>query len=420
MADVVLFNFTRFYNIVGAFFKKTIFLIISLFLAPFKFFIPKRNVVILQAYNKHIYCENTKYIYESLSKKSGIDAYWVTDNLEIKKYIKSKGWKYITKHNPVKMIWVALIAKVVVDSGHNFFNIFNLTRTKSVVKITTLHGSGPKSTLYDSNDFMESIRQIKIINRLDYINFSSKYSAKLTGKKSYFLPDSKIVVFGYPRCDHFFNEQYVEKHYQEKKVSKLLNSNISSNSTIILYTPTWRPYKYIFPLSYMPGFSIKDFNNWLRVNNLFFFYSTHSNRSSEEVPNNLDRVVFIDQDLNPLFDINELMMEVDVLLNDYSTTSTDFSLLNRPQVFYMPDYNKFDNRQSFVEEYREIIPGKEVFDYIDFKRTLINASYNSKMYVKEYLSDMVSFQEKYYDKRLCNSSEIFSEFILNISHSIEQ
>ena len=34
-----------------------------------------------------------------------------------------------------------------------------------------------------------------------------------------------------------------------------------------------------------------------------------------------------------MFDINEFMNEVDILLNDYTTTSTDFALLNRPQIF---------------------------------------------------------------------------------------
>ena len=57
------------------------------------------------------------------------------------------------------------------------------------------------------------------------------------------------------------------------------------------------------------------------------------------------------------------MMEVDILINDYSTTSTDYSLLSRPQIFYMPDYEQFEKVNGYVENYREVMPGREIFTF---------------------------------------------------------
>ena len=139
--------------------------LISIFFIPIKLIVPKKRVVILQTYSRKLYCENTRYLYEFLSEEGSVDAYWVTDHPKIKAYLKSKGWKYITTHNPIKMIWISLLARVVVDSGLGFFNILNLTGGKSVIKITTFHGSGPKVTLSRSDDIMTAVRQILNINK---------------------------------------------------------------------------------------------------------------------------------------------------------------------------------------------------------------------------------------------------------------
>jgi CDP-glycerol glycerophosphotransferase (TagB/SpsB family) len=161
----------------------------------------------------------------------------------------------------------------------------------------------------------------------------------------------------------------------------------------------------------MPNFSFGDFNEWLQLNNLIFFYTVHSSLLPDNMPSDLDRIIFINPNTNPLFDINKFMLEVDILINDYSTTSTDFSILNRPQIFYMPDYDFYNSEKCFIEPYRNIMPGKEVFNYDDLKRTLLDASLNSKSYVDEYSVITKELQKKYYNVSFKNSTIEISEFI---------
>ena len=164
----------------------------------------------------------------------------------------------------------------------------------------------------------------------------------------------------------------------------------------------------------MPGFSMSDFNEYLQLNNLFFFYTLHTNRHPKNLPNNLNRIIFINPSENPLFDINEFMMEVDILLNDYSTTSTDFSILNRPQIFFMPDYDLYNSTKFFVEPYREILPGDEVCNYEDFLKTISYASLNTKNYINKHSKVIKLIQEKYYDTRYNNSTAKLYDFICDI------
>ena len=90
---------------------------IALILFPLKYIIIKRNIVIIQTYSNLIYCENTKYLYEYLSVETNLEVYWHTDNLEIQRYLGSKGFKYITRKNIFHLIYITLRAKCVIDSG---------------------------------------------------------------------------------------------------------------------------------------------------------------------------------------------------------------------------------------------------------------------------------------------------------------
>jgi CDP-glycerol glycerophosphotransferase (TagB/SpsB family) len=394
--------------------KKFFIIFIQSALTPFKYIIRKKRVVILQSRNKEVYCDNTKYLYEFLSNKKDIDAYWVTNNAKIKKYITSKGWRYISWDNPFQMIWVALRAKIVLDNGSSFFNIFNISSLNQTVKISLFHGTGPKITVGRFDEISTSVQQILNINKFDYVNFTSDFSVESIAKRMYFLPDNKILKLGYPRCDLFFDKGCVENAYQDRIIAKTFSPAITKKDKIILYTPTWRPYKYNFPIIEMPGFSMSDFNEYLQLNNLFFFYTLHTNRHPKNLPNNLNRIIFINPSENPLFDINEFMMEVDILLNDYSTTSTDFSILNRPQIFFMPDYDLYNSTKFFVEPYREILPGDEVCNYEDFLKTISYASLNTKNYINKHSKVIKLIQEKYYDTQYNNSTAKLYDFICDI------
>jgi len=391
--------------------KKNIFLVLSILFVPISHIVKKGKVVILQTRSRKVYCDNTKYLYESLSEMKNIEVYWLTDNRDVKQYIKDKNWNYITWSNPIKMIIIALRAKVVVDNGGKFFNPFGITGIKSVVKICLGHGSGPKATLHRTHNIETALNQIIDINKFDYVNFTSEYFADNMGKKTYFLPNEKILTLAYPRCDAFFDDVKVKKSHQRRKLSRLLYPSITSEDMVVLYTPTWRPYKYSFPLCEMPGFSFEDFDDWLKLNNFIFFYTVHSNMLPENLPINLNRVVFIDSDSNPLFDVNEFMLEVDLLVNDYSTTSTDFSILNRPQVFYMPDYERYNAEKCFLEPYRDIMPGYEVVKYEEFKELMLSAGLNPESYVGQYQEKIDRLQEKYYDTGSKHATKDLAKFI---------
>ena len=61
----------------------------------------------------------------------------------------------------------------------------------------------------------------------------------------------------------------------------------------------------------MDNFNYDQFNQYLKEK-IIFFYTSHSNNLPKEIFLESDHIKYINNNENPLFDINLLMMEVDI------------------------------------------------------------------------------------------------------------
>ena len=134
-----------------------------------------------------------------------------------------------------------------------------------------------------------------------------------------------------------------------------------------------------------------------------------SNYEHEELVNK--RIKFIDKKIKHLWDTNEFMLEVDILLNDYSTTSTDFAILKRPQIFYMPDFEKYNELKGFCENYRNILPGDEINTLNAFKNIIQYILTNKDEYISKHTINTKKLLRNYYDHKSDDSCRKFSEFL---------
>jgi len=387
---------------------------ISFLFIPLKGFNKQKNTIILQSSRRYLYNDNTRYLFEFLSQKKEWNIFWVTNNKHVKKYLKRNNYKFISWSNPFKLIFIAIRARIVIDNGDGYFNPFDICNSSKVIRITLQHGAGPKVTLAKSVDGKRQRDQILKINRFDYVNFPSEFAKIKIGIDTYHLSENKLVCFGYPRCDNYFHNNIVEESRKSKTLTQKYFQNYSNKDCLILYTPTWRPYEYSFPLSLMEDFEYSKFDEWLKDNEIIFFYTTHSNNPPSNMPNNLERIIKLDHEVDPLFDINKFMLEVDILFNDYSTTSTDFALLKRPQIFFMPDYEKYNRIKGFTENYRKILPGEEVHNFSGFLESILEAKESPNKVVETFSKINNNLLSKYYETNKKDSASKIEFFLKTI------
>ena len=219
-------------------FKNILKFFLSFLLSPLKIIPLKKNAIIIQGTNPNSYSNNPRYLYEFLSKKK-LNVYWFCQNQIVEDYLKKRNFKFISIYNPLKLIFITLKARVVIDGGSNYFNFLNLLPHTSK-KIHIGHGAANKMVLHK---FYQSNDADFYVKKFDYINFPSKFTIDEVAKKIFKLNNSEIVKLGYPKF-----EELKKKNKDKKK-----------NNKIIFYTPTWRPYKYPLPLLNLKNFNLNDF-----------------------------------------------------------------------------------------------------------------------------------------------------------------
>jgi CDP-glycerol glycerophosphotransferase (TagB/SpsB family) len=381
-----------------------VFLIFSDFI--FELFKIKRNKIVISTFSPEVYCDNSKYLFEYLSKKK-MDVYWFTNSIKIKNYLKKKKFKYISYSNIFHLLKVALQTKIVIDSGSNYFNCFNFFDRKKIIKISLGHGMGNKMVVAK----YISTKNYEYYEKFNYVNYTSKYSIKHIAKGKYKLPDRKILNFGYPRVAALRNNEKINKKKEIKKI--FFNYQ---KEKVIFYTPTWRPYKYNLPILELDGFKIEKFNSFLKKNNLIFFFSVH-NAVIPIITNKLfdqSNIIFIDRKKLPFFDTTYFLNFVDLLINDCSTTSTEFALLKKPQLFLFPDYKRYLKIKGFVHDYFNELPGKSINNTKKLEIEIINYINKEKKYKIEFKDKINENLLKYYDNKNLDSNKKFYQFIKTI------
>ena len=370
--------------------KILIFLLIPLKIFPFK-----KNKIIIQSTNPDNYNNNPKYLFEYLSRNK-LNIYWFCQNPEIKKYLIKNDFKYISYSNPIKLIYISLCAKVIIDAGSNYFNFLNLI-PKTAKKIHIGHGAANKMVIHK---FYESKSIDYYYNKFDYINFPSKYTIKNVAKKRYNLDKKKIIYLGYSKFEE------LKKPYIKKNNSK----------TIIFYTPTRGPYSYPLPILNLKNFDLKSFKNFLSENNIIFVYSRHSinSNSNNDKIEDKKNIFFINSKKNVFFDMTKYLKKIDLLLNDCSSTSIEALFLNKPQINIFPDLKRYNLESGFITNYQENLTGPLIKNYNDLEKTVLKYLDNPKIYQRRYTKNIAIEKKRYYDLFYANSNKLSLKFINSI------
>ena len=376
-------------------------LILFFFLYPFKKIITPKNIIILSSNAPNRYGGGPKFLFEYLSKKK-FQTYWWTSDRKIQDHLIKKKLRYFSISNPLKFLKVVFTAKIVINSGDDHYDFCNLLKNDSrVVKICVGHGMGPKLINKKKNHPLQ-------IN-FDYLSYSSLYTSKNIAQAQFKIDKDKIKILGNPKNDLFFNKKKIKDIYQSKKISNFYIKNLIKKSKIIFYAPTWRPYKFNLPLLNLNKFDLKKFDYFLKKNNFYFFYNSHV-QSSIYNKINTDRIKFISTKTYSLFDTNNMLCECDIFLTDCSTLSTEAAILKKPQILIFPDFKKYNNVHGFIEPFKDIIPGKVVYNFDD----LLNLMYsykNKKNYSKKFNEKVKKYLDHYYDTKIDNSAFRHKNFI---------
>lgn len=165
------------------------------------------------------------------------------------------------------------------------------------------------------------------------------------------MEDEYVLPTGMPRMDEFLDEEY--RKNKEKELYE--RYPLCKGKKVILFAPTYRGK--VKRESYYPYDRI-DFGEMydLCQDEYVVLFKMHP-FITEPVPiaeKYRDRMMDVGDYLN----INDLFYITDLLITDYSSNIFEYSLMNKPMLFYAFDEIIYSFSRGFHRDYKEAAPGK--------------------------------------------------------------
>lgn len=238
-------------------------------------------------------------------------------------------------------VWYHLLTcKVIVTDDYlSYLRLVKLKKSQKVIQIWHACGAFKKFGL-DSATLPHEL-ETKTHQQYDDVIVSSE-DVREPYASAFGLPLERIKALGIPGTDIFFQENTLEEDlYQTYPTLR--------NKRIILYAPTFRENELgeRMPLDTMMDW--EKLNHSLEEDEVFLI-KRHPVMKEKLTDRDYDKV--LDVSSAPLY---SLMMASSLLITDYSSVIFEYSILDKPIIFYCPDLYSYE--RDFYLEYPEDLPG---------------------------------------------------------------
>jgi teichoic acid glycerol-phosphate primase len=333
-----------------------IFLYLSIFRIPFtifRLFPQKKKTVFVSSFG-----DNTLFTAKEVSKQTESQII-ILKTSQCKVDFRSENADWVVLEFEVSHIldWLrsiyhlATAQKVFVD---NYFGFLAVTRFKDNVECIQLwHAAGAikKFGLEDPSiqdrtpDAIKRFR--KVYDRFDYVAVGSERMATIF-QQSFGLSDERMLRVGIPRTDFFFDES--EKETAKKKLMD--DMPLIGEKKVILYAPTFRNEHLINPEIALDIKALYE-----KLSDQYILLLRLHPAVQATVENQFPGFVF---NVSKGYDINQLLVITDILITDYSSIPFEFSLLEKPMIYYAYDLQEYHQERGFQEDYEKLVPGPVV------------------------------------------------------------
>ena len=321
-------------------------LLINSLRAVIKFFY-RKQVWLFSSWDAQLYSDNPKYLFEYVNaNKKPVLAIWITNNKTLYRELKKAGIKTVLVNKYTKF-FMFCIADCFFFSDN--YTPLKKKRTKKILYVNLWHGM--------------PIKQIGDIgNRSDYFIATNPSSQQILSRAAS-LPTDKVLVLGQPKNDGLFTQKSLRKKLK-----------LPDDARIITYMPTYRGSFLSSPTGrdndtgIFLDESLKDnpeFNRFTTVLETFNAYFIIKPHIRNTFGSNLhERIIILDEftSLVPEIDNYEILGNTDVLVSDFSSLILDFFMLDRPVIFYAPDWIAYCKEYQLNYDYGFLTRGNIATD----------------------------------------------------------
>ena len=363
------------------------------------YIVPKeRNFFILGAREGNFFADNPKYLYLYANKIKDKNKFvWITRSKEVFKKLKGKKLPVLYM-NSLKTFWSILRAeKLIISNTSEDVSYYKLLPGRFKF-IEVWHGSPIKELPFPSKGITMKGKINGFMLRKEYANYEFVLHTceRTKDQLENCFVTKNVNILGYPRNDYLFKPTNFERLPNTNKYKKIL-----------FYLPTYRDKKPSKPPFTKKG--LEDLNKFLKEKKYLLIVKKHfAEKNLEIIKEEYSNII----DVSYITDCQEILSRIDILIADYSSATFDFSLLNKPIIFYPYDYNEYRQKsRKIIIDYFNELPGPFACTEKDLIKLIKNVEewFKDKDYKKKYKK----FVDKFNKFQDANSSKRVYEEIIN-------
>ncbi len=316
---------------------------------------------------------NFRFVYEELERRGGFD---------IKSICKPHDNMKKTFMEKIRIVYYMATCKAVfLDDYYPF--IYNITPREGVQLVQLWHAPGAFKTFGFSREGKlgwTSNKRARNHRAYTHAIVSSRNISKHYSE-AYGIDESKVYATGVPRTDVFFDEKY-----KKEKITELYDKYpILKDKKVILFAPTFRGKGrggyYDFELLDIDKLKAELSDEYVFAIKLHPFISNCPQWDKKYS----DFMI----DLSHEKEINDLLFVSDILITDYSSVTFEFSLLNRPIIFFAYDLEDYIGKRDFYYPYESFVPGPIVRNSEELTNIIKNKDFR--------IDKLEQFRNKFFD-----------------------
>ena len=306
---------------------------------------------------------------------------YLTDNFQLLyDELKERGYKievfYLQNIAPNYIEFIKRcinMMKLIGDAKYIFFNdacdvISHVKIRKETVVTQTWHacgafkkfGMGVADKIFGANK--ETQLKYSGYTNLDYVTVSSPDIVWAYEMAMNLRPEDKIVrPVGVSRTDIFYDKDYIQSSYD--KVYEVFPQ--AKGKKVVLYAPTFRG-----RVAKAKGPNRLD---WTALYENFgdeYVFLVKHHPFVKKLPNIPEEYADFAKDVTKELAIETLLCASDICISDYSSLVFEYSLFERPMIFFAYDLENYFDWRGFFYDYDTLTPGpvvsttEEIIDYI--------------------------------------------------------
>ena len=207
------------------------------------------------------------------------------------------------------------------------------------------------------------------------------------------IEEDRVKAYGVSRTDEFLDSEYVA---QARKRILTEYPNLEEKQ-VILYAPTFRDGKGQDKREFRPEMDFESLSHSLKENQVFLI-CPHPVMQNQIVTEPYENILQIND-----FTTNDMMCIADLLVTDYSSVIFEYSLLNKPMVFYCYDYDEYN--RDFYLDYEKDLPGKMFRNYGDLEQYICKGEFKDVAMVQDFRNRYMSACDGKSGERLAHAVE---------------